>query len=253
MFSNFLQLALAAFAVLHVPQAHAQASVKHLTERTKRVSAKVVSDSCYRKLASTGEFVAYSITVPPHESTHVEPHPHDYLLIAPQKADLTLSGPYGNTFQLHLGDGEMQVVNGGWAHRVTNLDDTTALLVEIDVAGGIKPERATCGLSGSECTDGQFGKTDEGTYTRSTLFETPTVRLTKISLGPGSVLDKHRHGGAEVLVPLTPAHLENDDGSITPPTLDLNVGEVHSFVAGTAHRIKNLGSEAVQFLEFEVR
>lgn len=253
MFSKSVQLALAAVIIVCFFQAHAQTSAKHLAKPASRVSAKVVPDTCYRKLASTGEFVAYRVTVPPHAATLVNTHPHDYLLIALKKADLILSGPYGNAFQLHLDDSEMQVVNGGWAHRVSNQDDTDAVLVEIDVEGGIKPERASCGLAASECTDGQFGKTDEGTYSRSTLFETTTVRLSKISLGPGGVLEQHSHSGSEVLVALTAAHLENDDGSLTPPRLDVDMGDVHSFPAGTAHRIKNLGSQPVKFLEFERR
>ena len=244
-----VQLTLAALLVVHLCEA--QTSAKNLTEPPARVSAKEASDLSYRKLASVGPLVAFSVTVPPHGSTLIQAHPHDYLLVALKKADLSLSGPYGNTFQLHLGEGEMQVVNGGWAHRVSNLDDTVAVLVEVDVKGGIRPQDARCGLSGSECTDGRFGRTDEGTYSRSTLFETSTVRLTKIALGPGGVLEGHTHSGPEVLIPLSSTHFENDDGSITPSRLDVDVGDVHSFPAGTVHRLKNIGSELAQFLEFE--
>lgn len=243
--------ALAAVVLAHVCHGQAQSPAQHLTTPSPRVSTRRASDPSYRRLSSAGQLVAYSVTVPPHGSTLVRPHPNDYLLVALKKADLTISGPYGNAFELHLEDGGMQVVNGGWAHRVSNLDDAGAVLIEIDVQGGIRPDHATCGLAASECSDGRFGKTDEGTYSRSTLFETQTVRLTRVSLGPGGVLEQHSHSGPEVLVPLTPAHLADDEGGITPSTLDLDGGKVRSFPSGTAHRVKNIGSEPVQFLEFE--
>lgn len=240
-----------AVALFHICHVQAQLPAKHLTKPATRVTPSHPADLCYRKLSSTGPLMAYSLKVPPRGATLVEPHHQDYLLIALKKADLTLSGPYGNTFQLHLEGGGMQVINGGWAHRVSNLDDTGALLVEIDVAGGIKPGHAACGLAASECTDGRFGRTDEGTYSQSTLFDTPTVRLSRISLGPGGVLEQHRHSGDDMLVPLGPAHLDNDEGSLSPSRLNLDPGEVYSLPAGTVHRIRNVASQPVQFLEFE--
>ena len=251
MFRKFVQLPVLAAALVVFCQAQAQVPAKHLSTPAPRVSTKGVSDPCYRKLSSTGRLTAYSVTVPPHGTTLLRAHADDYLLVALKKADLTLSGPYGNSFQFHLDDVGMQVVNGGWAHRVANLDGSDTVLVEIDVQGGIRSSRALCGLSSPECADTTFGKTDQGTYSRSTLFETPTVRLTRVSLGPGGVLEQHSHSGTDVLVPLTSAHLADDQGGITPLRLDVEVGDVRSFPAHTSHRMKNVGSEAVQFLEFE--
>lgn len=231
-------------------QAQQQTHEKQFVNPPSRVRADANLDPCVRKLTSAGPLAAYNVAVPPHGSTLVAPHEHDYLLVTLKKSDLTLSGTRGNVLQLHLGTGEMQVVNGGWAHRVENLDDTAALLVEIDVAGGIRPEHANCGLTASECSDARFGSTDEGTYNRSTLFETPTVKLTRISLGPGGVLQQHGHTGPEILVPLAPVHLANENG-LKPAQLDMEVGDVHSFPPGASHQIKNVGAEPAQFLEFE--
>ena len=228
----------------------AQTHATHLVNPPTRVSTQRDPDPCYRKLSSAGQLSAYNLTVPPHGSTLIAPHAHDYLLVALKKADLKLSGTHDNAFELHLEDGGMQVVNGGWAHQVLNLDDTAAVLIEIDVESGIRPARAICGLSASECSGGRFGKSDEGTYSQSTLFETPSVKLTRVLLGPGGVLQEHSHSGPEILVPLTPVHLAHDDG-VRAYQMDVGVGEVHSFAAPTSHRIKNLGSEPAQFLEFE--
>lgn len=63
-------------------------------------------------------------------------------------------------------------------------------------------------------------------------------------------MEQHSHVGADALVPLSPAHLTDDQGG-TPTTLDIDPGDVRLFPARTAHRLKNIGSEPVQLLEFE--
>jgi hypothetical protein len=75
-------------------------------------------------------------------------------------------------------------MKGGWSHRLTNVGDTAAKLLQVEVRTEIRPEHALCGLAARPCNDGQFGKTQAGTYATSTLFETPKVKLTKIELGP---------------------------------------------------------------------
>ena len=251
MFCKSVNLFALTAVLFQVSTTQAQIPGQHLTVPASRVTTKSGLDHCYHKLSGTGQLTAYAVKVPAHGSTLVEPHPQDYLLVAIKKADLSLTGPYGNAFQLHLEEGGMQVVNGGWAHRVSNLGDTDAVLVEIDVQGGILPGHARCGLSAAECSDGRFGKTDQGTYSESTLFETPTVKLSRISLGPGGVLELHRHVGPEILLRLTPAHLASDDGGLNSPHFDLDVGDARSFPSGTAHQIRNAGTDPAQFLEFE--
>jgi len=140
----------------------------------------------------------------------------------------------------------MQAMKGAWPHRLTNLANATARLVEIDVQNNIAPERALSGLAASPCTDGRFGKTEEGTYTKSTLFETPKVKLTKVELGPGGILERHGHSG---LIALTLIHLTDGTGN----AIGRDLGETQAYPAGTSHQIQNVGSEAARFLELELK
>lgn len=111
------------------------------------------------------------------------------------------TGASGNSYPVQLGAEEVQIIKGGWSHRLTNLSDTTAKLVEIDVLSGIAPERALCGLGANSCSDRRFGKTTEGSYTQSTLFETPRVKLTRVELGPGGVLEGTNIQDQQCLLP----------------------------------------------------
>jgi hypothetical protein len=201
------------------------------------------------KLCSTDRLTAYSITIPAHGSTAVNPHPSDYLLISLSTIDLEASGSSGISYPLHLEQEEMQVMKGGWAHRLANHSDVPTKLIEIDVQHNIAPEHALCGLSVRPCMDGRFGRNQEGTYSTSTLFETPKVKLTKIELGPKGVFETHAHPGSAILIPLTAIHLA-DTGQIS---VDKDVGEAQAYAARTSHQLRNLGTETVRFLEFEAK
>jgi quercetin dioxygenase-like cupin family protein len=226
-------------AAQSLSKAHSKALINAPTPRV---------DPCYRRLSSTDKLAAYRITIPPHGATLLAAHPNDYLVIALSAIELDATGGSGNAYPLRLAEREMQVMKGGWTHRLTNLANDAAWLLEIDVETNILPERALCGLAASPCTDGRFGKTEEGTYTKSTLFETPLVKLTRVELGPGGILEMHGHSGSELLIALTSIHItDGTDG------IERNVGETQAYPAGTNHRIQNIGSETAQFLELEVK
>lgn len=68
-------------------------------------------------------------------------------------------------------------------------------------------------IAASTCSDGRFGRTEEGTYTQGTLFETSKVKLTKVELGPGGILARHGHSGSELLIAVTRIHFTDATGS----------------------------------------
>ena len=226
-----------------------QLSGQNLPARKALVGTIQSHPDCYRKLTSTDRLTAYNITIPPHGSTAVKQHPYDYLLVSLTQVELQATGGSGTSYPVRLEQEEMQVMKGGWAHRLTNDSDNPARLIEIDVQPNIAPERASCGLAASPCTDGQFGKTKEGSYATSTLFETPKVRLMKIELGTRGVFERHAHTGSEMLIPLTRVHLI--DGSQSD--IEKDVGEVQAYPTRTTHELKNIGSETARFLELEAK
>jgi quercetin dioxygenase-like cupin family protein len=206
-------------------------------------------DPCLRRLSSTDKLSAYSVIIPAHGTTLLTPHPSDYLVIALSPIKLAATGASGNSYPVELEAEGVQVIKGGWSHRLTNFADTTAKLIEIDVLSGIAPERALCGLGASSCTDGRFGKTTEGTYTKSTLFETPKVKLTRVELGPGGVLERHNHSGSAVLVALSAIHFSDGTGS----NIERVAGETQEYPTHTSHQIQNISAEEARFLELEVK
>jgi hypothetical protein len=219
------------------------------SKRKALVSTMPPRSDCYRKLSTADKFTAYNVTIPPHGSTELNRHDYDYLLISLSHVELDAIGAAGNSYPVRLEQEEMQVMKGGWSHRLKNLTENAARLIEIDVQPSIAPEHARCGLAATPCTDGQFGKNDEGTYATSTLFETPKMKLTRVELGSGGIFDRHLHAGSSVLIPLTRVHL-SDNGLAE---IDKDVGDVQVYATRMTHQLKNVGLEAARFLELEVK
>jgi quercetin dioxygenase-like cupin family protein len=204
---------------------------------------------CCRKLAATDRITAYGITIPPHGSTELRQHPYDYVLLSLTTADIEAAGAAGNTYPMRLEAEEMQVMKGGWAHRLSNRADVEARLLEIDVQPNIAPERASCGLAASQCTDGHFGNNGRGSYSVATLFETPKVKLTKVELSPRGIFALHAHHASQMLIPLTRVHLSDSGES----QIEKDAGEVQAYSSATRHELVNLGNETARFLELEVK
>jgi quercetin dioxygenase-like cupin family protein len=212
----------------------------------------VTEDCCFHKLLSNDRVRVLHLKMSPHQSTAINQHLHDYVILSLGTNRLQASGAAGNDFRLDLEDGEVQIMKGGWPHKVMNLGDATLDLLELEVTRNINPEQALCGLGGKECADGRFGKTDAGTYSYSTLFETPTVKLRRIELGPGGSLSEHTHSGGELIITLSKMEVMNQSAQ-QASTIAAAPGEVNWIGSAFAHSLTNNGKDTARFLEFELK
>ena len=124
--------------------------------------------------------------------------------------------------------------------------------MELEVLHEAHPEHPLCGLAGQECTDGRFGKGDEGQYTQNTLFETDTVKLDRIELGPGGVLPEHRHDHCHVLIAVDEIEFrdENHEGN---KDVHLKSGEALWYEGNVVHRLKNLDKQNARLVTLEFK
>jgi len=169
----------------------------------------------------------------------------DYLLVSlgPSRFELA-TGP--THYSLELQDGEMQVLKGGWAHEFINKSSDAIRVLEIDISRGIEPEHAVCGLGGPSCSGMRFGKTEQGSYTESVLFETPSIKALRAELGPGGVLRTHDDRREHFIVPLRAAHLEIE-GSAAAHEL----GKAYKY--SSLNEVTNRGSDSAQFIIVELK
>src|SRR5256885_11731524 len=210
------------------------------------------ADACFHRLLTNTHVRAFEVEIAPHQATELNHHGHDYLIIALGDNDIAASGP-GNQFSMGMQFGEMQVLKGGWPHRIANKADGPARFLELEIMQDIAPERAICGLGASACTDGKFGKTDEGSYSRSTLFDTEKAKLSRIDLGSGGWLPQHGHKGGQVLIGLSELQLEDSVVGGRTEQVQLKPGAVQYYDGNIVHEVKNLSKEPAKFLELELK
>jgi hypothetical protein len=118
-------------AFLTLSGSAAQTASKTPFSTPNRLSKQSGSDSCYRKLSSNDRLTVFAVTIAPHQSTLLASHPNDYLLISLEKSALEAAGVSGNSYVVQLDAEEMQVMKGGWSHRLTNVGETAANLLQV--------------------------------------------------------------------------------------------------------------------------
>jgi hypothetical protein len=181
------------------------------------------------------------------ESTPINAHQHDYIVVALEASQFEAAGGMSR-FTFQLADGEMQVITGGWPHKLVNTGTVPAHLILVEVVKGIAPTRAACGLGGRPCSQVRFGKTIEGSYTQTMLFETETVRLLRGELGPNGSLPEHTDRADHVVVPLTV--LRTGDEFEQPTDQQPGSAIWRPDHLGT---VKNLGEQDARMLILEIK
>src|SRR5947208_736660 len=185
----------------------------------------------------------FKVEVPGLQSTSVNYHRHDYLVVSLGKSNFEIAGS-GIRYPMQMEGGEMQVIKGGASHRITNLSDSPLQLVEMEVMREIHPERPVCGLGGRACSDGIFGRNEDGSYSQSTLFETDTIKLARVQLGPRGLLPEHHHDRCHILVSLAQTALLDSASHARSRELHHNAGDAAWYSEHIAHTLNRQRSKS---------
>ena len=171
---------------------------------------------------------------------------HDYLLISFGDCALRVTG-YQTDFQLTFANGDVQVMNGGWPHKLNNESTHAAQLAMVEVERNLFPKSAVCGLGTKNCGETRFGKSAQGEYSQTTLFETDTAKLFRVQLDSQVGMHQHNDGRPHLLIAITPFHGHADGDAFS-----LQPGEAH-WVPGSIDELANEGSTQARFFILELK
>jgi len=186
------------------------------------------------------------LTISPQSFAQIPASTHNYIVVALAPTKLQATG-YQTNFELQLGGGDIQVVQGGWPHKLENHGSAPAEVLAIEVTRNIDPEHATCGLSATNCNEVRFGKGDGGDYSQTALFETGSTKLVRVQLGPGGGLRLHADRRNHLLIAITNVDAHMDTGRVT-----LKPGEV-TWVDGGFEELVNDSNSDAQLLIVELK
>ncbi len=192
------------------------------------------------------EITVRKLDIPAGASETVSAAVHDYLLVSLDSNSLRVTG-YQTDFQLDFASGDVQVLQGGWPHKLQNQSAHVAELLQVEVAGNLFPKSAVCGLVAANCGEIRFGKSAEGEYKQATLFETDTAKLFRDQLDAQVTMHQHDDGRPHLLIALSAFEGHADDGNFT-----LQPRETYWHL-GSIHEIGNDGSAPARFLILELK
>ena len=124
--------------------------------------------------------------------------------------------------------------------------DQPSAWIILEMTRPLQPEHASCGLAGPGCSQFKFGKTDQGEYNESVLFETPSARVLRAELAATSTLPTHDDRRDHVVIPLSGGEFAMNGASAS-----YKPGET-VWVRGAAE-LRNAGKDAARLVIVEVK
>jgi hypothetical protein len=203
-------------------------------------------DPALRLTIDNSQVRVFRLDLATNGSAEVSRGIRDYVLLSLTGGALEV-GPPGRSYSLDMQPGEPAVLKGGWPHTLRSHSGQPSSWVLLELRSPLAPEKAVCGLAAARCTQFRFGKTDEGEYDESLLFETASVRLSRLELGGGASLPTHHDRMDHVVVPLGNSRVQINGGEIIS-----KAGEP-IWVRGGFPEFRNTSGQPSRFVILEIK
>jgi len=198
----------------------------------------------HHHLKIENEYVrVYYVEVPPHESTQLHQHDHDYLYVSLGPADVVNAVRDKPEVHLVFKDGETHFTRGGFAHVARNLSEAPFRNVTIELLKPQEDARNVCG----EVIFNQGARTCHVIDVAITQFETAEVTLEYVTFSPNE-----KRGGKQPKLAFLVIGLDGPEVKIEAkgkPRKTLREGEVEWFDAGSDVQFSSESTKAAQFLK----
>lgn len=224
---------------------------------------ELTADPAFHQTFINDRVQVFRLDLEPQASTELDRHERDYLLLGLTSSHLQATDG-AHTNNLNVEPEAMQVMKGGWPHKIVNQGDAPASAMIIIPAAKLDPEHAICGLAARQCKGGEIG--DElGKYTESILFETAAAKLTQAEVASGAQIPPTEYVNPVLIVATTEASLEDirsgaategqqtDSATPKPGALQLKPGDTAYLPGGTTDALKNTGKEDARFILLTLR
>jgi quercetin dioxygenase-like cupin family protein len=203
-------------------------------------------------LVLENQFVrVFRVEVPPHSSTLLHRHRHDFLIVALIPADIVNEVVGQPPAPVKLATGEASFKSGGFVHRVRNQAATPFLHINIELQ-----KDAEARQSPPPKWDEERGLNILHGGTQDILFVKDGVRVSEIDLQPGGMMHPHYHKGPHLMVAVTDLELRSDVtqseiGGTGPMVGKFKAGDAKWLPGGYTHTLTNTGTHPAKFVTLE--
>jgi quercetin dioxygenase-like cupin family protein len=206
----------------------------------------VTQEPHHHLLYANSDMRVFDVIVPPHQSTLLHEHDHDYIFVTFGQSTLTVMRPGMPPASLELPSGAVRFSKAVFAHAITNDGDypfhnmTIEFLNPVITGRGCScnggPGDAVCDCPNAPLLPANWSK------------QIGRLHLRGIMLAPGATFEDSSQFPTRLLVPVTP--LDVIDTSTHSPKhvpLRLPVGRFHWLSPGP-HEIQNVSAQALRMV-----
>lgn len=187
--------------------------------------------------------LAVGVEIPPHQTTQVHQHAHQYLAVSLTNATLTTSVPGKPAVQQKRRRGEAWMASPV-VHAVRNDGDTSFRATVVDFLarqGEVKPStqkpsRYCNPKSTTACVSERY------------LFCTDRICVSDVEMGPGALTMKHSHSTDHMVIAISDLEMKDMiEGRPAAVTRSQKSGQVVFVDAGITHQLEN-GPKPARFI-----
>jgi len=198
-------------------------------------------------LALENQYVrAFQVEVPPHSSTLLHRHRHDYIYVVLGAAEISNEVAGKPPAAMKVQEGEVNFVPGNFAHVMHNLGATPFRNVTIEL---LQDEQAHKNPPPAWGEERGLHILEGGT--EDIMFVKDGVRVSEIELQPGGVIPRHHHAGPHLLIALTDLDLRSDEAGKGISPVRVQAGDLKWVPGGFTHTLTNAGKQEAKFVTLE--
>ena len=209
-------------------------------------AVSIISEPRHHLVLENDYARVFKVDVPPHTSTlmHQHEHAYVYVVLGPAEIENEVQGK-PPAKKIRFVDGETNLLDGGFAHRVRNLAETPFRNITIEILRKPPP-------SAERELQGRGLSVDSG-FAIDTMFDTDAVRVSEIKLMPGATLPRHKHSLPHLAVAISDLDLRNVVQGASAKRVHQKAGDFTWLKARVSHSITNVGTEPARWVSVEFK
>lgn len=211
------------------------------------------ADPSVKLLLENDRTAVYRLELSPQGSSALHRHSYDYLLIALSRLDARAVWGKNESRSQNMEPGQMDIVTTPVEHQIVNQAAAPYRALIVELKAGFHPNYIVCGLGRRSCpTDTGDLQDPAGRYDVSELFETDTVAVLKVAIGPGATLARRTEKYPALRVALSPLSLSDVVGDKTV-AIHQDPGDAQWVPAEGTHTLSNPTSDDARFYWIEFK
>ncbi|HEU5334615.1 MAG TPA: hypothetical protein VFU27_01555 [Terriglobales bacterium] len=185
----------------------------------------------------------FQVEVPPHASTELHLHQHNYLFVSIGPALIENQVQGKASVKMKLQDGQTELAKGPFAHVIKNLADAPFRNVTIEILRPGAPQTAPP----------ERGLDLDSDMAVQILYDTPQVRVSEFQLNPGMQVEAGARKWPHLLVAVSEMTLRDQVRNGRGIELKQKPGDISWSAGGHAHTFTNTGQKAAHWVEVEFK